>query len=341
MSLRVLQFHDAAGTAARLVAEARREGRPWDHMSPLAEPLLTAERAAPAADAARPTLRATAVGAIEQMTRPLRNRGYAEYLRLRAAHYDVFHVHGGHKAASARLVRAAVAVHLHGSDIRLMQYEPQTARSVREGVAGADLAVYATPDLAEHATRIRADAHYLPVPITTADLPAALPADERSGAFFVSRWSAAKGGEHMLALAARLHERAPDLLLLGVDWGDGAEQARRAGVTLLPRQEHDAFLRSIGRARVAIGQANSMLGTSEFEALALGLPLVSSFEPGWYDGLGALSEADVESQVDAVIAAHRDAEGALGAQGGIEYIAEYHETSRLVARLVELYRTVL
>jgi glycosyltransferase involved in cell wall biosynthesis len=340
--LRALHFHDAAGTGARLVAEARREGMGWDHMEPH-QPVLPAGIGAvvPTPAAGRPSPRVRVVGTVERASRPLRSRGFAEYLRFRAAPYDVLHVHGGHKAASARLVRRPVAVHLHGSDVRLMQYDPVTARSVREGVAGADLAVFATPDLTEHVARIRPDAHYLPVPISTADLPPSAPVGERAGVFFVSRWSAAKGGEHMLELAARVREKAPDVPLIGVDWGDSTDDARRIGVTLLPRQEHDAFLRYVAGARVAIGQANPMLGTSELEALALGLPLIGTFDTSWYDGLGRLNDDDLGSQADAVIAAHRDTEGALALQQGGEYVAAHHETSRVLHRLLELYRTVL
>jgi len=309
---------------------------------PVAAPALPAmDPAPPGAGRAVATLRSAVLRRVELASRPVRARVQGERLRRAAAPYDVLHVHGGHKAAHARWARRPLAVHLHGSDIRLMQYAPSTADSVRRGVEAADLVVYATPDLREHALNIRDDVHYLPVPISTADLPAPPPAAERAGVLFVSRWEESKGGAAMLEIARILREKAPDIPLRGIDWGGGAAAAARLGVELVPRQEHAGFLATVARARVAIAQANAMIGTSELEALALSLPLIGSFREDYYPGLRRLSATDPAAQAEAAIAAHRDAEGALGEQDGAGYVARAHETGRVLERLVELYRTIV
>lgn len=281
---------------------------------------------------------ATAVFAgVERPSRPVRSLAVAEYLRWRARPFDLMHVHGAHKAASARRIGRPLAVHLHGSDIRVMHYAQSTARSVRQGVLGADLVVYATPDLLDHAAQVRTDVHYLPVPISTADLPKPPPEEERRGVLFVSRWEASKGGERMLDIAQHLQRWAPEVPVYGLDWGDGADQARRAGVTLLPRRPHAEFLNTVASHRVAIGQANPMIGTSELEALALGLPLIGSFDQQWYSGLGKLSENSAEKQAEAAILAHREVRSAREEQDGGGFVLREHDTPRVLSRLVELY----
>lgn len=340
--IRALHYHDAAGTGARLVAEASRRGMDWTLLQQHV-PALTAPAAPAAGHGAAParSLPARLLAGAERASRPLRARAAGERLRRAAAPYDLLHVHGGHKAANARWARRPLAVHLHGSDIRLMQYAPATARSVRLGVLAADLVVYATPDLLEHAARIRPDVHYLPVPISLSDLPAPPPAQEREGVLFVSRWDGAKGGERMLEVARLLRERAPEIPVRGIDWGEGAASAAQVGVELIPRQEHASFLRTVAQARVAVAQANAMIGTSELEALALDLPLIGEFSPDYYPGLRRLSAADPAAQAEAAIAAHRDPAGALREQDGSGYVAREHATGRVLDRLLELYGTIL
>lgn len=303
----------------------------------------TAVRAPSAPTGTAATVRAalaTARQGVERSTRPLRREGIAEYLRWRSRPFDLMHVHGAHKAGAARRIGRPLAVHLHGSDIRLMQYAPSTSRSVREGVRSADLVVFSTPDLLEHAQRVRSDVHYLPVPISSSELPSPPPDEERRGILFVSRWDASKGGERMLEIAELLQEHAPEIPVHGLDWGDGTGRARQAGVVLLPRQHHADFLRTVAARRVAIGQANPMIGTSELEALGLGLPLVGSFDPSWYRGLGKLSGDSAADQADAAIQAHRDAQAARAHQDGVGFVRREHETSTVLERLITLYREI-
>lgn len=363
--MRALHFHDAAQTAARLVSEANRQGLQWGRMSPPSTPVFSAPTPAssparstsvtaprPAAEATTPSRRtgpaATAsrlaqhgVSALEKASGPLRGRAFGEYLRLRASRYDLLHVHGGHKAQAARWCTVPVVVHLHGSDIRVMQYTASGGPSVRQGVAGADLAVYATPDLGEHLAQIRTDGHYLPVPIPVRELPDAAPLTERSGVLFVSRWEAAKGGTRMLQVAEEIRRRAPEIPLRGLDWGDGAAEARSLGVELLAKRPHDEYVELLAGSRVAIGQSNPMIGSSELEALGLGMPLIAPFRSEWYEGLGKLAGDDPAAQAEAAIAAYREPEAAAREQAGREYVAEQHDTPVVLARLLALYRTVL
>lgn len=367
--MRALHFHDAAQTAARLVSEANRQGLQWGRMSPPATPVFPAAPPVPAAPSAvepapPTTTRGDAEGVsvatrgtgpaatasrlarrgaatLEKASGPLRGRAFGEYLRLRASRYDLLHVHGGHKAQAARWCTVPVVVHLHGSDIRVMQYTPAGGPSVRQGVSGADLAVYATPDLGEHLAHIRSDGHYLPVPIPVHELPDVAPSAERSGVLFVSRWEAAKGGTRMLQVAEEIRRRAPEIPLRGLDWGDGAAEARSLGVELLAKRPHDEYIELLAGSRVALGQANPMIGSSELEALGLGLPLIAPFRSDWYEGLGKLGGDDPVAQAEAAIAAYREPEAAAREQSGREYVLQQHDTPVVLTRLLALYRTVL
>jgi glycosyltransferase involved in cell wall biosynthesis len=145
----------------------------------------------------------------------------------------------------------------------------------------------------------------------------------------------------MLDLAAEIRRRAPEIPLQGLDWGDGADAARRVGIGLLAKRPHHEFLDLLASTRVAVGQSNPMIGSSELEALGLGAPLIAPFRAEWYEGLGTLAGDDTVAQADAVIAAYRDPEGAAKEQAGREYVAQRHDTPVVLTRLMELYRTVL
>lgn len=322
MTPRALHYHDAAGTAQRIVSQARRDGEKWDWIP---FPGWAAYRPAP-----------FGLPVHKGRTRLLR-----EYLRHKAGSYDVLHVHNGLQAENACRVKVPHVVHLHGTDIRSRQYEPQYARTIRVGVLAADAVVYATPELGHHVAPLRDNALYLPIPITTSEMPRRAQTEKRFGAFFVSRWEDVKGGEQQLSLAQRVLEKDPSVRLRGLDWGNGAAKARRIGVKLLPRMSHERFLATLASSRVAIGQAMSILSTSELEALALGLPLISPFQTEYYPGLERLSDDHIDAMADGIIAAYREPDAAVAAQKGDLYVAEHHETSVIVERLRSLYASIL
>src|SRR5690606_18267436 len=256
---RVLHFNDAAGVGLALVRAAERQGLHWD--------LLPQSRVRPSLPAAR--------------RRGLGRVRYVPFLVRRAValgRADVVHVHSANNVRLLRergMPRRPYLLHLHGTDIRERWPDPAHRAEIQAAVDGAFAVYYTTPDLAENALRARPDAVHMPAFVEAGTLPAWAPGPRRR-VVYVSRWSAVKGAPEVLALARRLAELLPsDVEQVGLDWGPDAEEARRAGVRLVPRLAHAEYLELLASAHVCVGQATSVLGVSELEAMAVGPPLAS------------------------------------------------------------------
>ncbi|PZO62105.1 MAG: hypothetical protein DI635_12930 [Pseudoxanthomonas suwonensis] len=232
-------------------------------------------------------------------------------------------------------------LHLHGSDIRSRQYESHFQRTIRAAVNGAGKVVYATPELDEHVLPLRADAEYLPIPVSLGELPDPVTPQERSAVFFASRWEAVKGAELQVEIAARIRALDPEVQMIGLDWGEGASAARAAGVRLVPRMAHDEYLRLMGSSRVVIGQMTRILATSELEALMMGVPLISTYDDTLYPQLRRLSGSAPAQMAEAAVASVRDPEGAAREQGGHNFALLEHETGAVLDRLLPMYRQLI
>ncbi|MCT1431762.1 hypothetical protein M3G50_13550 [Brachybacterium muris] len=315
----VLHYHDAADVGRKLVDEARRRG-------------LDARRMGfPSWAGWRPDPWRIPVHRI-------RREALRWEIRRRARFADVVHAHSGNQGENALAAGKPVLLHLHGSDIRSRQYERHFQRTIRAAVGGAAKVVYATPELLEHVQPLRDDAEYIPVPVSLSDLPDPVAIDRRRAVFFASRWEPVKGGELQVEVASLIHELDPDVPLLGLDWGAGASAARAVGVHLVSRMTHGEYLRLMGSARVVVGQMTRILATSELEALMMGIPLVSTYDPVLYPGLARLSGQSPKQMAEAAIAAVRDPGGAAEAQGGREFALREHETGVVLDRLLPMYR---
>jgi glycosyltransferase involved in cell wall biosynthesis len=174
-----------------------------------------------------------------------------------------------------RLVPRRFVVHLHGTDIRTLQYDPRWQSTIDRALDGALHVFYSTPDLAEHTLPRRPDATYVPVPIDVPALPAPAPAPGPPIVLFASRWEEVKGLDTQLETARRLVDALDGRArVIGLDWGPAAARAASAGVELAPTRPHSAYLRMLAGATVVLGQAGGILSASELEAIGIGIPVV-------------------------------------------------------------------
>ncbi len=254
--VRALHVNDCAFTAKHLVAEAHRRGLPWSFL-----PLAATGRSWD--------------GPVGQGRRAVLGAAWLSRLAARAARSDLLHVHSGGVVQHTRLVPRRFVVHLHGTDIRTLQYDPGWQGTIDRALDGALHVFYSTPDLAEHTLPRRPDATYLPVPVDADALPRPVPAPGPPTVLAVSRWESVKGVERQLATARELVRAAGDRVqIVGLDWGPAAGEAARAGVRLVPTRPHGAFLRLVAGATVVLGQSGGILSASELEAIGIGVPVV-------------------------------------------------------------------
>ncbi|WP_454295692.1 hypothetical protein [Salana multivorans] len=323
--MRVLHLNDCAFVARTITAQARSEGRPWRHLTP--------EKVRPATTP----------------TGPLAPLVYAPYMARRAlavGRSDVVHVHYG---TSARLVRQRgiprrpYVLSLHGTDIRTQWLDPRFRPELQRGIEAASIVLYTNLDTAEATLSARPDALHLPQAVDPRIVPAwgrRGASGERARVVFAPRWSPDKGVTQQLELAAALHRAYPDAELVGLDWGPGAAEAAAAGVRLVPTMPHEEYLDLLATADVVIGQADTILSVSDFEAMLIGAPLAAlghrlpsgdGTAPPTLDG----SLDDVVEQVGEALA---DPEGMARRLGGREWVEEHHHPARIVAMLDPLYR---
>lgn len=347
--IRVLHVNDAAFTTTNILREAQRRGLPWRYL-----PIAVADPAWH--------------GMSGHLSRAVRGLRWEARLARHAVSANLLHVHVASVVRHTAWVPRPYVLHLHGTDIRTHQYQDEHSALIRRSVERAAAVLYSTPDLAEH-VRWRPDAALLPVPIDVAALPAWRP-DPQPTVVFASRWEAVKGLGVQVAVADSLQRDAPDVRLLGVDWGSGAAEARAHGVELVPRLRHEQFLGLLATAHVVIGQPTGMLAASELEALGIGAPVVAPLEPRWYlpdsvavppvlggltvghahhlppqdsDHAGSPTPAagDVEALAEAlaheVITALADPPAISSRLDGPAWLVREHGTARAVDQLLELY----
>jgi len=321
---RVLQFNDCAFVARNMVRAAARAGIKWAYMPP--------EQVRPMTAAPKNPLLARARFVPYVVRRAV---------RLRAA--DVVHVHYGTSARLLRergMPRRPYVLTLHGTDIRKQWADPQFHDEIQRAIDGAAHVFFANNDTAENARRARPDAEFLPALVDAAALPSWSPVG-RPSILFVSRWDDAKGVERQLELVRELSAAVGSRAqVLGLNWGPGAEAARKNGVTLLERMPQEDFHRIMSQAHMTIGQATNNFATSEFEALCMGAPLaaVGSRLPRPDDGsTPPVIEGSQDEVVEQVVAALDDPVAVSNRLGGRDWALPRYDAAAFVPRLAALY----
>lgn len=323
--MRVLHLNDCAFVAATIVAQAREQGLDWRH--------LTAAQTRP---------RVQPRGGLDRLR-------YAPYVarRIRAvAASDVVHVHYGTTARLLRqrgVPRRPYVLSLHGTDIRTQWHDPRYHEELRRAVDEAAAVLYTNLDTAEATLRARPDARHLPQAVSARGLPRWAPRGAVTGVpriVFAPRWSADKGVSAQLDLARTLRRALPGADLVGLDWGEGAGAAARAGVALVPTMPHPQYLELLATADVVVGQADVILSVSDFEAMLIGAPLAALGDripsaDGTQPPVLRGSLADVVDQVRSAVTDPRGTAARLGSQ---DWVREHHDPARLVPMLADIYR---
>lgn len=326
--LRVLHVNDCAFYAHRVLENAWTRGLPWGFY-----PRAIAD-----------SKRSGLAGRLDYARQGL---VWLTGLASHASRVDLLHIHSGSMLHHTRFVPKKYVLTLHGTDIRTLQYDARWQKAIREGVRDAAAVMYTTPDLREHVIGLRPDAIYLPVPITTGALPARqVDALGKPRVFFVSRWDDSKGAAVQLATARELLRLSSGRYeVLGLDWGPYAAKAAESGVTLVPKMSHQGFLEFLAGCSMAVGQSSGLLGSSELEALGLGVPLYMPLAPGLYPnsppvGWGrAADAAGLAECIAADLFNGSDLEGRAAA--GVDWVEKHHSTAATVDRLLDIYGQAL
>lgn len=318
---RVLHLNDCAFVGANLVRVARTQGRPWRLLPP---------------ESTWPPVR-------PGHSRPTRFASYATIGRVayEVARSDLVHVHFA--TTVARLLPHYVptrpyVLHLHGTDIRTLWTLPERHATIQRYIDNAAHVYYSTPDNAENALTARADAEYLPVVIDDSRLPEWQP---RGYVAFASRWEEVKGLADMLVVAESLVRAGVDVR--GLDWGPGADQARRLGVTLVPKAPHADYLQFLAQADIVVGQATRILSVSELEAMAIGVPLAAVGEhyPGPDGNPLPIRNGNAAGIVDAVLEDLKDPMSASSSLGGRAWTLRNHVAESQIDSVQSTYDGIL
>lgn len=319
-SPRVLHLNDCAFVGANLVTAATAQGLPWRILPPkLTWPPVRPGR-----------------------SRPTRLASYRTLARigLAAARADVIHVH--YATTVARIAPRYIpdrpyVLHLHGTDIRTLWHQPQRHATLQRYIDNAAHVYYSTPDNAEDATTARSDAEYLPVVFDPSGLPSWTP---QGHVAFASRWEEVKGLTGMLAVAEQLIRAG--VVVQGLDWGPGAEDAARLGVQLIPKAPHAEYLQFLANASVVIGQATRILSVSELEAMAIGAPLaaVGAHFPGPDGAPLPIRNGSVEEVVAAVLADLEDPEAAARELDSRAWALHHHTAPGQIPGILRTYQRI-
>ncbi|VEI12922.1 glycosyltransferase family protein [Trueperella bialowiezensis] len=325
---RILHFHDCADVGGALVRAAKRHGLHWDYLS---------------AEAVRPSNRPN---------NPLVSKGFTAKLLLRnrraIAKADIVHIHYAMVVPNAQnkfMPERPYFLHLHGTDIRKHWANGRRKSKVQPWIEGAERVYYTNLDTRENAEEAFPGAEFMPAFIEPDRLvPWAYTDQQPQKIVFLSRWEDIKGAPANIALARELRRAFPGVALEGLDWGDQTEQARQAGVNLVPKMGHSDYVRWISEATIAIGQAQPMLGVSEFEAMAIGLPVavLGSRIPRPTDGATPpVIEGDLDAVVEGIRLALDDPFSATEELGAKQWVLDRHLADSYVPGLQRAYRETL
>lgn len=316
----MLHVNDCADVALNLVAAARRQGLEWRRLAPhQVRPPQGSHRSAWLPRVAR-----TIVGVRRS---------------------DVLHVH---YATSVPLIqRPGVPsrpyfLHLHGTDIRDQWGDPRWTSLIQDAIDGAEHVYYTNLDTAEAATEARPDADYMPA-FVDFEKTAARPAPRKGQppiVRFASRWDSSKNAARMIETAKALGRTVGGAIIEGLDWGADARTAAESGVRLVPTMPGDTYRQWLASADVVVGQATGLLGVSELEALAAGVPVaipvtdLVEYPDGSRPPVVHGSPEEVAEAVAEVLADHRDQAG----RDQIEWVREHHTADAYVPVLEDRYR---
>lgn len=265
--------------------------------------------------------------------------------RLRRPEIDIVHVHYATHALTGLVSGRPYVVHCHGSDVRGVSPSGPTGKLLASLLARASAVLYATPDLAPWAERLRPGAAFLPNPVDTASFApeAAKSVDVLVG----TKLDPIKGSKEIVDVLRGIRSIRPQTTFTIINQGSGladavsAAGANAAVIEPVPHREMPALLR---RHRTAIGQFRlGILSQVELEAIASGVPVATAFRyEAAYEVRPPLMAAATAQQAARSIASlldDRDSRSALGFAGR-SWVIENHEAGAIARRLLRIYDSV-
>ncbi|WP_434993720.1 hypothetical protein [Arthrobacter sp. Ld5] len=313
---RVTHLFDCADVGSALVAEGRRQKQPWRQVQ-------------------------------GPWTRGGTKQAYYRFLAELALSYprsELWHVHMGGRArwARGRFSRPYVLT-LHGTDIKENYWQDEHRDALKLDVDLARHVFFTTPELREKAQLARPDAEYMPQAMNLEMLPTWNPS-ARPRVFFPSRWDAQKGGDGLLEAAADVVSAVgSEAEVVGIDWGNRAQEAAELGVKLLPKMDAKHYVAELAQAHVAVGQTAGILSVSELQAMSIGVPLIFSDPVDGYprgDEMGAIVVPRHQAGA-AVVEALGDPQTTSERVGGPAYVRRHHDPAGMISRLRTVYARVL
>lgn len=325
---KVLHFHDCADVGKALVKAAAKQNLNWGYLS---------------ADTVRPPNKPKNKWAGRAFTLGVMMNNYRHIKKA-----EVLHIHYAMVVPEAQLKpmpQRPYLLHLHGTDIRKHWAGGRRNSKVQPWIDAAAHVYYTNLDTRENAEEARPDAEYMPAFINPDSLvPWVGENNSKPIIRFASRWDAIKGADAQLELVEKLKSALPEVSLEGIDWGEKKAAAAASGVKLTPKMNHQEYINWLAGASIVIGQAQPMLGVSEFEAMAMGIPLAVLGEriarPEDNTTPPAL-EGSADEVIDQLKQAINDPKATSEKLGGKEWVFEHHLADKYIPQLQAKYRALV
>jgi len=261
----------------------------------------------------------------------------------------LLHIHGGHLWKFCLRTRLPYVLHIHGSDVRGFNSDgipiSRVSRGTMEAILKAKGVVFSTPELGPIVREIRADATWLPNPITPFPNPPALRDKRHSFAdiFFPHEWMDDKGLQSGLSLIERIRSAAGrKLKIVGLKIGPRQDLALQNGIELVDPVARVKHFDRLLNSKVVLGQGHGALySLNELEAMSIGanfipVPLQDPARQAYGHTFSKASIKTLDESVDVALSFL----GATPRTSSLNYddILGLHSDSRIYEEISRIYR---
>lgn len=210
----------------------------------------------------------------------------ARQVNKRASHQiekhrpDVVHVHWARLAPFIPKTESPRIIHAHGSDVR--QTSGPFSKLVFQKMKQFDFQIASTPDLLEF---MPSTSTWLPNPVDTNFFRNESDPPGEPFLFIFARFMHVKGASILLDASRQVRRRFPNLKIVGVSGGEFDDEARNAGVQLVPFVDQIGIRNLLQKSSLVVGQQKlGILSLAELEAMSMQRPLFTLLSPDLYSG---------------------------------------------------------